>query len=252
MFNFCAKFYYVEDPEVKLVELDGDETTWGGSMLGYFKVFDGAFRSVKLDFPQRQLLERILPLWGSPHPEIFKAALRGFPDRVDDACAEYERLLLSTDVFLSELYVFEGSKTFLDQRRRVGNFALGLVTGMHPKLLKEKVLPKLNLEGEFDFIRSAYDVLPTQSKPNPFLALDIVGAAGVTVDQTVGVGDHKNDIHMFNNAGITSVATLTGVINTPELARRSDADYVISDLAHLKHVVNLARLSGSTVYIDRT
>ncbi|MBI2028351.1 MAG: HAD hydrolase-like protein [Candidatus Levybacteria bacterium] len=123
-----------------------------------------------------------------------------------------------------------------------------MATGVNPRLLKEKIMPKFDIPLVFSQIVSVYDVPDKdKGKPHPFMVEKILSAQRISAEETVLVGDARNDVLMARAAGVTPIVVLTGHLNEAE-ARGLGIAHIIPDVTHLESVLSrLQRLEGQTI-----
>lgn len=221
---------------IKLIIFDWDDVFSQGSTSGYYKCYDATLDELGIELTPEIKMKRIAAKWGSGHRESIGELLKDYPDRIDEACEVYEKHLFST-TFLDSVSVLPGSQELL--RRLSKNYILAIASGVHPKLLKEKIMPKFNIPDVFSQIETAYDLDDTsRAKPDPQLALNIMSNQKADHNETIMVGDAKNDVLMARNAQITPVAVLTGHLSREE-AEELDVAYVIEDVTMLESALTM-------------
>ena len=132
---------------------------------GYFKCYDEALREVGAYLKASEKRQRILSKWGRSHNEVLSELLKGKPELIDTACKVYEQHLFG-DTFIEQLSLIPGSKELLIRLSK--KYALAIATGIHPKILKDKVFSRFNIPQVFTqheccvtslWYRNIYDVL---------------------------------------------------------------------------------------------
>lgn len=109
-------------------------------------------------------------------------------------------------------------------------YQVWLVTSAKPEEL-EQYLEQLETEGKLSGIVNSSDVEDSKPAPDIFeLALE---KAGVSAEETVAVGDAVWDVKAAHEAGIRTVAVLTGGTFDEEELRESGAVEVYKDCAAL-------------------
>lgn len=153
---------------------------------------------------------------------------------VDKACEIYEEHLFG-DTFVDCLTVVPGSSDLLERLSK--NYLLAVASGVHPKLLKERVMPKFEIPEVFKQIITAYDLDDSaKAKPHPHIAQEIMRTQNVLPENTIMVGDAKNDVMMARNAGIEPVVVLTGHLSKLE-AEELAVKHIIEDVTKLEHIL---------------
>ncbi|MBI2028354.1 MAG: HAD family hydrolase [Candidatus Levybacteria bacterium] len=230
---------------IKLIIFDWDDVFTKGSTEGYFRSYHQALVSVGVNLSPEEEKKRILAKWGSPVEEELGELLQEHPQLLDEAVVNYERILFS-NTFVDCLSLVEGARSLL--KRLSENYTLTVATGINPRLLKEKIMPKFDIPPVFSQIVSVYDVPDKdKGKPHPFMVEQILTAQHVLPEEAVLVGDARNDVLMARAAGVTPIVVLTGHLNETE-AREMGIPHIIPDVTHLERVLShLQRLEGQTI-----
>lgn len=221
--------------KIKLIIFDWDDVFTLGSIKGYFTCYHEALIGVGVFLSPEEEERRIVKKWGRSHREELGALLEEYPELVDKACEIYESLLFG-DTFVNCLSIVPGSIDLLD--RLYGEYVLGVVTGAHPKILREHVIPKFGIPDVFSEIITAYDIDdPEKTKPHPHTAQLIMEKHGISPEEAILVGDARADVLMAQAAGVTPVVVLSGHL------KREDAEalgvrYIISTVSHLEEVLD--------------
>jgi phosphoglycolate phosphatase len=219
----------------KLIIFDWDDVFSQGSTKGYYACYHQALVAVGITLDTEEEKRRIASKWGQSHVEEIKALLREHPHLVDAACDAYEENLFG-DTFVSCLSVIPGSQELLS--RLAKKYTLALATGVHPKILKERVIPKFNIPDVFAQIITAYDLDdPTKAKPHAHIAETIMATQGNTPEETIVVGDATNDVMMARNAGIEPVVVLTGHLSRAQ-AEELKVRHIIDDVTKLEPILS--------------
>lgn len=218
---------------IKLIIFDWDDVFTLGSKEGYFACYHKALIGVGVYLEQEEEARRIIRKWGMDHIEELKELLREHPELVKRAAKIYENNLFGT-TYVDCLKVVPGSTGFLLSLKK--RYILALVTGIHPNVLKERIMPKFGFPQVFSYITSAYDLEAAKTKPHPFSVLEIMKKVGVTKDETIVVGDAANDVQMAFRAGVAPVVVLTGHLNSKE-ANKLGVKYILDDVTKLEDVL---------------
>lgn len=178
--------------------------------------------------------QRIAAKWGSGHREEIIELLQEHPELVDDACRLYEEHLFG-DTFVDCLSILPGTQEFLERLSK--KYKLAVASGVHPQLLKDRVMKKFNIPNVFCQIITAYDLDDvSKAKPHTYIAQEIMRTQGISQDETIMVGDARNDVMMARNAGIEPVVVLTGHLSRLE-AEELSVENIIEDVTKLETVL---------------
>lgn len=220
----------------ELIIFDWDDVFSQGSTTGYNACYHAALHAVGVELSPDEEAARISARWGQPHREELEGLLAEHPQLLDEAVEAYESNLFG-DTFVDELTMVEGSKELLG--RLSGNYIMALATGVHPQLLKERVMPKFGLQPEvFSNIVTAYDLDdPLKAKPHPLSAQLIMQSQNITPEYTIMVGDAGNDVRMAQAANIEPVVVLSGHLNRRQ-AEELGVRHIIPDVSHLETVLD--------------
>jgi phosphoglycolate phosphatase len=196
---------------IKLIIFDWDDVFTQGSITGYYKCYHEALRGVGISLSPEEEDRRIKAKWGAGHKTQLEELLKESPELVPKAVSIYRENLFG-DTFVDCLTIIPGSQKFL--RDLAKRYKLAIATGAHPKILRDRLIPKFNIPAVFIEIVTIYDLDdPAHGKPHPFIVNKIMKTAGVTPAETVLVGDAASDIQMARNAGVEPIAVLTGHLN---------------------------------------
>lgn len=127
----------------------------------------------------------------------------------------------------------EGARDILGSMMGKG-IKVGIGSGL-PRTVFDSIVHHLHWdEIAFDYIGIAEEV--GRGRPHPDMILDMMKKVNVTVDETLKVGDTISDIQEGKNAGVKTVAILSGT--QPETQLRSERpDFVIERLTELRDIV---------------
>lgn len=221
---------------LKLIIFDWDDVFTLGSTQGYRKCYHEAAVGVGIHLDTKVEKERIDSKWGSSHVDEIKALLVDNPELVEKACALYEEHLFG-NTFVDCLSVVKGSLELLERLK--GKYALALATGVHPKLLREAIMPRFNIPDVFAQIITSYDLDDSSlAKPHPLSAQKIMEEQNVGADETVMVGDAANDMKMADAAGINRIAVLTGHLNR-EQAEELGVIHIVENVTRIESILEL-------------
>ena len=219
----------------ELIIFDWDDVFTLGSTDGYYKCYHEAVAGVGVNLSAEEERKRIAAKWGASHIEEIAELLKEHPELVTEASKLYEDHLFG-NTFVDCLSIVPGSAELLP--RLAGNYTLALATGVHPKLLNERVMPKFGIDPKlFAQIITAYDLDdPEHAKPHAFIANKIMKTQGIPPERAVMVGDATNDVLMARAAGIEPIVVLTGHLNR-EQAKNLGVQHIIDNVAQLEGVL---------------
>ncbi|MCH8741764.1 HAD family hydrolase [Patescibacteria group bacterium] len=220
---------------IKLIIFDWDDVFTLGSKEGYFKCYHETITQLGIHLDSEEEKRRILSQWGKTHREGLTELLKEHPEFIDRACKIYEDILFG-NTFVDCLSIVPGSRELLNKLQR--NYTLALATGVHPKLLKERIIPKFDIPDVFTKIVTSYDIDdPSKLKPHPFMLETIMKSQNTLPNETVLVGDAQSDVQMAKNAGITPIVVLTGHLNQEE-AQNLGVKHIIKNVTHLEEILH--------------
>lgn len=195
----------------RLIIFDWDDVFTLGSKEGYIKCLHETLVDLDVHLDPTEERKRILATWSQPHRAELKNLLRERPELVDRACEVYEEKFFG-GTFVESLKMVEGSIDLLNRLR--GNYILAIATGAHPRVLKEKVMPRFHVPDVFAQIISGYEIdEPEKQKPHPYMLEEIMNTQGAKPEETIFVGDARSDVLMARNASVRPVVVLTGHLN---------------------------------------
>ena len=219
---------------IKLIAFDWDDVITHGAKDGYFKCYHQAMIGVGVHLDPKEERKRILAKWSKPHTEELEELLKEHPELVEKAVQIYEKHLFG-NTYVDTQTEIKGVNDFLLRLKE--KYILTVATGAHPKILKEKVIPKFKIPDVFAEIISSYDIKdPEKRKPHPYMIKKMMQDQKVTPEETIFVGDAKTDIEMARAAGVTPVAVLTGHMSARD-AEKLRVKYIIPDITHLESVL---------------
>lgn len=220
---------------IELIVFDWDDVFTLGSTTGYKKCYHEAVVGVGMNLSPEEEMKRMQAKWGASHVDELAELVKEQPGSLDKAVQIYEENLFG-DTFIDGLSIVPGSADLLS--RLAKRYKLALATGMHPKLLKERVMPKFNIDPNwFVQIITAYDLDdPTHAKPHPYSGLKILETQHVKPENAVMVGDAKTDVGMARGAKIEPLVVLTGHLNEQQ-AKDLGVKHIIGDVTQLEKVL---------------
>ena len=184
----------------------------------------------KETFPEAQVRGWV----GNGANVLLKRALSGATDISDDVC---ETQLAQAHELFKQYYsacLSDKSVLYPDVRmtlislKQVG-YKLAIVTNK-PGQYMSPILADYGLTGLFDLVLAG-DSLPTR-KPDPAPLLHACAVLGSKIEETIMVGDSKNDI-LAAKAANMAVAGLTYGYNYGEDIRLSEPDLVLDNISEL-------------------
>lgn len=198
----------------KLIVFDWDDVITLGAKEGYFACYDFALKKIGVNLPQSIKIQRILSKWGTTHREELMELLQEHPGLIDESAKAFEEAFFG-DIFVNSLRMIEGTVETLE--RLAKKYKLAVATGGHPKILRERIIPKFGIPDIFQFMLSSYELADSsKAKPDPYMLNTIIDQVGVKNNQTIYVGDAENDVLMARKAKVESVVVLTGHLSQTE------------------------------------
>jgi phosphoglycolate phosphatase-like HAD superfamily hydrolase len=220
---------------IKLIIFDWDDVFTIGSKEGYFKCYHETLLELGVHLEPEEEKRRILAKWSKPHREELRELFKEKPVLLDKACRIYEGKLFG-NTFTGALRILGGTAALLE--RLNGKYALCIATGLHPRLLKEKIMPKFKVPNVFSQVISTYDIKEVEKqKPSPFMLEQIMKKQNASPGETVFVGDAKTDVLMARNAKVKPVVVLTGHLSRKE-AEELKVNCIIEDVTHLEEALS--------------
>jgi len=219
---------------VKLIIFDWDDVFTLGSKEGYFKCYNAVLEELKIKLPPEEVKKRILSRWSQSYQSEIAELLKENPELEQKGCEIYLKHLFG-NTFIESLHCLSGIRELLQRLHE--KYILTLATGVHPLLLREKIIPKFNIPDVFSHIITSQDLTDkTLSKPHPYIAEQLMRLTNTPKEQTVMVGDAENDVLMAKNAGITPIVVLTGHLKKNE-AEELGVKYIINNITLLEDVL---------------
>jgi phosphonatase-like hydrolase len=144
-----------------------------------------------------------------------------------------ERLANALDNFREN----EGATTLMNDLVKSG-IRIGLGTGL-PRDTFEAIFNYLGWhEKHFDYIGIAEEM--ANGRPHPDMIFDMMKKLGLGVDELIKVGDTVADIQEGKNAGIMTVAVLSGTQDEQDI-RYQRPDFVIRSLKELREIIGFEK-----------
>jgi phosphoglycolate phosphatase len=220
--------------KVKIIIFDWDDVFTLGSTTGYFRCYHKTLRDLGVKLNKQEEYRRIMSKWGKTHREELKALLVERPELLDNACEIYESKLFG-DVFVDSLKIISNCTKFLNKLKN--KYIIYIVTGVHPKILKERIIPKFKVPNVFKQIISTYDIKDAaKQKPHPYIVYEILKKEKAVRDEAVVVGDSKSDVMMAQAAGVRPIVVLTGHLDRKH-AKELGVKDIIKNVTHLQEVL---------------
>jgi phosphoglycolate phosphatase-like HAD superfamily hydrolase len=221
---------------IELIIFDWDDVFTLGSTNGYKKCYHEAVVGVGMNLSSDEETKRMNAKWGASHIDELAELVKENPQLLDKAVEVYEENLFG-NTFVDCLSIVPGSAETLSKLAQ--NYKLALATGVHPKLLRERVMPKFDIDPNwFTQIITAYDLDdPSHAKPHAYSGLKIMQTQGIDAKNTIMVGDARNDVLMAQAANIEPVVVLTGHLNK-EQAKELGVRHIIQDVTQLGTVLD--------------
>ena len=219
---------------LKLIIFDWDDVFTLGSKEGYIHCLHEAITRVGVTLDPEEEHARILATWSQPHDIELKNLLREYPDRVEEACRIYEEIFFG-DAFVSSLTYVKGANELLNRLKI--NYTLAISTGAHPTVLQKRIMPKFKVPDVFTEIMFGYEIDdPEKNKPHPYMLETIMERTGCKPEESIFVGDAKNDVMMARNAGVEPIVVLTGHLSRQQ-AEELAVNHIIEDVTRLETVL---------------
>ena len=108
-----------------------------------------------------------------------------------------------------------------------------------PQLFTEKIADRLGLSRRFDYVFGADGLGARKPSPEPLLA--VMEMAGAGKEETVIVGDGRNDVLAGKAAGVATVAVSYGLTD-PVLLVELEPDYLIDDFREILEIIDIRSL----------
>ncbi len=216
---------------IKLIIFDWDDVFSIGSKEGYFACYQAVLDAFEIQLTQHDTQERILLHWGKPYHFTIRELLRDQPESFEKGYEIYRKNLFG-NTFVDHLHLIPSAKELLLRLQK--KYILAIASGIQPTLLKESIFPKFGIPDVFAEIITGHDLADsTKAKPHPFIAQEIMQRTNSKNEETIMVGDAKNDVLMAQRAGITPVVVLTGHLNREE-AESLGVRYILDDVTRIE------------------
>lgn len=220
---------------IESIIFDWDDVVTSGSTQGYFECYHETLVEIGISLPPEEERRRILANWGGTIEVEIGGLLEEHPQLIGAALERYDEILLG-DTFIKHLHLVDQQIPQLLERLHK-KYKLSVATGMHPRLLKERVMPLFKIPPVFSSIVSVYDVDdPSKGKQHPYMIEKILQEQNIRPERAIMVGDGRNDVLMARIAGVVPVVVLSGHLDLDE-ARQLEVEYIISDVTELEKVL---------------
>jgi HAD superfamily hydrolase (TIGR01549 family) len=214
----------------KLIIFDLDGVLWisnDAHVEVCMKALDAAGIRAKID------PKALTYFFGLPYREVLMAVMGDeyTPEKLEAAFIEQQKLIYS-DSFFDKVEEIDGVKELLVELKGRG-IKLAVASGNERAFL-DKAIEYLKLSSVFDVVVSADDV--ACSKPDPEMLQKAMSAVKVKSNQTLFVGDARNDVLAAKKAKVTSAIVLTGVLNAIE-AEELDPDFILDSVLDVEFLL---------------
>jgi phosphoglycolate phosphatase-like HAD superfamily hydrolase len=144
------------------------------------------------------------------------------------------------DTFVDSLSMIPGTKELI--KRLSKDYILCVATGLNPKVLNDRIIPKFDFPKVFKQIMSSDDTDDVEKqKPRPYMVEQILKTQKIKPSEAVFVGDAAGDVAMARGAGIVPIVVLSGHLSKNE-AEELKVKYIIKDITQLETA--LAKLNA--------
>ncbi|MBU4300689.1 MAG: HAD family hydrolase [Nanoarchaeota archaeon] len=218
---------------IKAIIFDWDDVIVAGSTKGYINCYHETLSRLGVFLEAEEEKRRIFENWGKAPKAELSGLLKEHPGKLDEAYRLYDGILLNSDTFVNCVKPINGVNILLENLAK--KYALAIATGIHPVLLK-KIMDKFNTPKVFSKIISAYDIEEKNQKPSPYSLNEIMAFLKVKSEETIYVGDAKNDVLMARNARIEPIVVLTGHLSKSE-AEVLKVKHIIPDVTEIEEVL---------------
>jgi phosphoglycolate phosphatase-like HAD superfamily hydrolase len=221
---------------IKLIIFDWDDVFTLGSKEGYIKCLHDTLVELGVYLDPAEEHRRILDTWPLPHRDQLVELMRERPELLEPAVDLYEVKFFG-NTFVGLLRYLLGANKLLARLKAEG-YIMAVATGAHPILMRERILPRFKVPPVFSQMIYGYDLTElAQQKPHPYMLTTIMNELHARPDETIFVGDAKQDVQMARNAGVKPVVVLTGQLNRLQAAKMG-VTHVIPDVLALPAVLD--------------
>ncbi len=174
--------------------------------------------TLSLDQPILKMIEKAIPYIHSQ--EDSNSKIMTMLKDVDETVEKYEVEAAN------KTSLIPGAVELLQKLKNIG-FKIGVFT-LNKNFVVTSLLDRLGIRSIFDVVVARDDT--TRPKPDPEHLHKTLSLLGVTVEETIVVGDHPNDIISARSIGAKSIGVLSSGHSAEEL-KSVGADLVLKDIS---------------------
>jgi len=212
---------------IKAVFFDFDGTL-ADTLPYYIKAYDKALQTIGFKLSEKEIAQNC---FGKKENVICKAL--GVPEKTEEFAQSY---------FLAVKELFKKAPLFEDTIKTLNflkdhNIKIIIITFAYRWYI-DQMIKQYKLEKYFDFIISTDDVINT--KPHPEAVLKAVDKLKIRPEETLVIGDSKNDILMGKAAGSKTVLFTRKEYNllySLNELKKTNPTYIIGNLFKLKEML---------------
>lgn len=169
---------------------------------------------------KKEAIEEILTHANNNEPSLVQSIFESFSTNIHDNIGRF-----SENPDLAELLLFLRSRAI----------KTGIGSGL-PAEIFQQIADHLGWgQGLFDYEATSTSI--NKGRPDPAMILDMLRALGLDRSELLKVGDTVADIREGKNAGVRTVALLSGTVD-PDLLRAEQPSFIIPRLAGLKDIIS--------------
>ncbi|HWY79630.1 MAG TPA: HAD family hydrolase [Candidatus Sulfotelmatobacter sp.] len=217
---------------IKLIIFDFDGVIITGSNDGYFTCYHKALEDVDVYLEPTEERKRILDWWGKGHKKQLELLLQEHPDKLLEAIVAYEKCYFSP-FFHEKIKLVKDADIVLKRLSETKTLAIasGMVRNTMDELIKKYNIPYFKRILTFEDAKKE-----EHKKPSPYMLFQLMEEFNVAKNETVYIGDAKNDVIMAKAAGIIPIVVLTGHLMKNE-AEKLGVKHIIPDITHLEEIL---------------
>ena len=189
---------------IRLIVFDFDGVIITGSNEGYFRCYHKALEDVGVKLDPREEKKRILEWWGKGHKKQLEFLLKEHKGLLTKSIKAYEKYYYSP-VFFGKIKLVKGAGISLKKLSQ--KYTLAIASGMMRKTM-DHLIKKFNISYFRKIITNEDVKKDTDKKPAPFMIDKILTDLSISPEETIYVGDAKNDVIMAKNAKVISTVPL--------------------------------------------